>query len=312
MSGELRMAVDAWAPEMGTPGGEPEPVGRADGSVDVTVELPAADWAPRRPSGAPPAGPVAFVDGVRRIDAQLWLHQPGERTRQALAASIGAGVVRCDADRATVVACEVRRLLLGPAASIDHLETSVGTFAARPVADDDPETLRAAVQERLRRLERQVLEQVADDTSLLVVDGPLDATLSHDRTVGYVKRHHVGYLDDPVQGTVADLAAGERTPLFLITSSWTRYAWYLRLPYGGDGHPWAGVVRCEASADLPRGEVVRLADQVTTCLPRFASQPHTDRRAPQNLHPIGGLERELTHRLGDAALVLRALRAAAR
>lgn len=305
----LQIAVDAWSPEMGTGGGSPEPLGRAAGSVDPDVELGSADWAPRSPTLDAVTGEVAFIDGVRRIEGNLWLSRPGERTRQAIAASIGAGIVRCTATAATITTCEVQRLLLGPAGVIDHLDTDAGRFVARPVADDDPDTLRAGVQERLRRLERRVLEDAAD-ADLVVVDGPLDAALNVERAVGYVKSHHVGYLDAPVSDTVAALRAGQRTPLFLITSSWTRYAWCLRLPYGGDAHPWAGVVRCEASADLPRAEVVALADRVTVTLPRFASQPHTDRRAPQNLHPIGGLERELTHRLGDAALVLRGLRAA--
>jgi hypothetical protein len=43
----------------------------------------------------------------------------------------------------------------------------------------------------------------------------------------------------------------------------------------------------------------------------LASVPHTDPRAPQNLVPIGGLERELRHRLGDQHILYRALRAAA-
>jgi hypothetical protein len=47
-------------------------------------------------------------------------------------------------------------------------------------------------------------------------------------------------------------------------------------------------------------------------LPWFASAPHKDPRAPQNLVPIGGLERELRRRLGDEQLLFRSLRAAAR
>ena len=45
--------------------------------------------------------------------------------------------------------------------------------------------------------------------------------------------------------------------------------------------------------------------------PPLASVPHKDPRAPQNLVPIGGLERELRHRLGDQHILYRALRAAA-
>ena len=58
-------------------------------------------------------------------------------------------------------------------------------------------------------------------------------------------------------------------------------------------------------------EAAGVADQVAATLPRFASQAHKDPRAPQNLHPIAGLERELRRRLGDPALLYRSLRAAA-
>ena len=75
--------------------------------------------------------------------------------------------------------------------------------------------------------------------------------------------------------------------------------------------PWSGTVRLECSADLPSAEVIRLADLTTRLLPPLASSPHKDPRAPQNLVPIGGLERELRHRLGDQQLLYRSLRAAA-
>jgi hypothetical protein len=46
---------------------------------------------------------------------------------------------------------------------------------------------------------------------------------------------------------------------------------------------------------------------VTATLPRFASSPHKEPRAPQNLYPIAGLERALRRRLGDPALLYREL-----
>ncbi|MCO6502790.1 MAG: hypothetical protein J5I28_06890, partial [Acidimicrobiales bacterium] len=58
-------------------------------------------------------------------------------------------------------------------------------------------------------------------------------------------------------------------------------------------------------------DAVRAAGRITATLPRFASALHKDPRAPQNLYPIGGLERELRHRLGDRDLAVRALRRAA-
>ena len=54
---------------------------------------------------------------------------------------------------------------------------------------------------------------------------------------------------------------------------------------------------------------VRLADLTTVHLPRFASSPIWDSRAPQNLFPIGGLEARLKHLLGDASLIRRAVEA---
>jgi hypothetical protein len=71
------------------------------------------------------------------------------------------------------------------------------------------------------------------------------------------------------------------------------------------------VVRLECSADLPLPEVRRLASLSARLLPPLASSPHKDPRAPQNLVPIGGLERELRRRLGDQQLLFRSLSAAA-
>jgi hypothetical protein len=145
---------------------------------------------------------------------------------------------------------------------------------------------------------------------LLVVDGPLGDRRHIAGAVGYVKAHHVSYLPPARQGVVTQLAAGQRTPLFATGAHRFRYSWYLRLP-GPATHAWWGVVRCELSGEMSRNDAVAVADRVTATLPRFASQPHNDARAPQNLHPIAGLERELRRRLGDPLLLERALRRAA-
>lgn len=304
---EAQLALDGWAPELGTAIGSEE-MAQAPGSVDVDVEVADRDWGPVSPPDDPAAVPAAvrFVDGVRRIEGVLWRTEDG-RTRKGLVVSLAAGSVHCHGPRAEVTHAEVQRLLIGPA-GFPELTTRAGTFAPRAVADDDADTLRNGAQQRLRRLERRILQRL-DDSDLVVLDGPLDASVEDPRAVGYVKTHHVAYLPETVTGVVAALAAGQRTPLFLATSSWSRYSWYLRLPYGA-GHPWAGVVRCEASADLPVADARRLAEATTACLPRFASRPHKDQRAPQNLYPIGGLERHLKRLLGDAGHVLRCLRTA--
>jgi hypothetical protein len=72
------------------------------------------------------------------------------------------------------------------------------------------------------------------------------------------------------------------------------------------------VIRCEASSSLKPAEVAQFADFVSATLPRFASESYKDPRAPQNLYPIGGLEREMRRRVGDQALLLRNLQRVSR
>lgn len=299
------MAVEAWAPEYGAAVAGAGGLTPAPGPVDVGVEVDARDWAPRV-VGGDPAADVLFIDGVQRVDAQVWLTDDEHGTRLGHAASYAAGTVRCDGE-AAIEACEVRRVLLGPAGA-PALHARTATYLPAAIASDDPDALRAGLQERRRKLEIHVAASgVAAD--LVVVDGPLSGRPELANAIGYVKTHHVAYLPPIVSDVVPQLDAGERTPLFVTQTSYSRYAWYLRLPYG-EGHPWAGVVRCEVSADLPLAEARRLADLSATTLPRFASQPHKDGRAPQNLHPIAGLERHLKRMLGDPSWLYRQLRAA--
>lgn len=302
--GTVRLAVESWAPGFGSPvdPGELEPV---PGQVDVDAEMPAASWEPLRPQAAP-TGDVLFIDGVRRVDARVWITSDAG-TRPGLCVSYAAGTVRCDG-AARVETVEVRRALLSTAGA-PEIVTAAGRWRPLAAGGDDPETLMGRAQECLRELEVEVATGGVE-AGLVVVDGPLWGRQAIPDAVGYVKSHRVGYLPEAVAGIVGTLQPGERTPLFVTQTTWCRYSWYLRLP-GGDGHPWAGVVRCEAPADLPPDAAARLADRTAATLPRFASQPHKDPRAPQNLYPIAGLERALRRRLGDPGLLERQLRAAA-
>jgi hypothetical protein len=238
----------------------------------------------------------------------------GERTHQGVCACWAAGVVRCSR-RARVMLTEVRRGVFCPGVSVDPIVTRHGDYRPFPV----PDTAGDAVAQALGRARGELEGRVAVEakaapevrSQLLVVDGPLGDRRHIPGAVGYVKTHHVSYLPADLQPIATGLGTGERTPLFAIGDHRFRYSWYMRLP-GAAAHPWWGIVRCEASGDLSRAEAVDLADRVTATLPRFASQPHNDPRAPQNLHPIGGLERELRHRLGHPAVMDRALREAAR
>lgn len=305
----MRVAIETWAPEYSSSMSTTGDMTPTHGAVDVNVELPAARWEPRRPpSDTDTPAEVLFVDGVRRIDAQVWLTGDDEVSHLGLCVSYAAGTVRSDG-RAAVESCEVRRGLFAPAGA-PPLVTRSARYEARAVAPDDVEALVGAVQQRMGELEIEVATAAAP-ADLVVVDGPLSGRQNVPGAIGYVKTHRVTYLPDLVGDIVRRLAPGERTPLFVTQTSWSRYSWYLRLPFGGDGHPWAGVVRCEASADLELPDAVAMADRAAATLPRFASEPHKDGRAPQNLYPIAGLERHLRRRLGDQALLYRQLRAAA-
>ena len=308
----MKIAVEAWAPEYGSPI-EQEALEPSGAPVDLDVELPADRWTPvDPPADLEPSGCCAFVDGVRRIDARVWLTDDDGATRIGLCASFAAGLARCEGAAAHLEDVEVRRGLFGRA-NMPDLITKAGRYAVLAVAGDDLDELTQGVQQRMRALEREIAERVvASDQppELLLLDGPLSGQTSTPGAIGYVKTHRVAYLPAANSAVIASLAPGQRGPLFVTQTTWSRYSWYLRLP-GAEGHPWAGIVRCETSADLPVARARRLADLTARTLPRFASAPHKDPRAPQNLYPIAGLERELRRRLGDAAWVWRALRTAA-
>jgi hypothetical protein len=270
--------------------------------------------------------PVLFVDGVRRVEARVWVTGPDGEVRPGICASYAAGLVRCDPPappsamggrtaggvrgRAWVVAAQVARRVFCRAAGAAPIDTRCGEFALSATPADDPDTLSLALQGAMADLEVQVSVGAEASGELLVVDGPLGARRALPGMVGYVKTHHVSYLPTALHGVIGDLSAGQRTPVFCMGERFARHSWYLRLP-GETSHPWAGVVRCEAAVDVGPERAIALADQLAVLLPRFASSPHKDPRAPQNLFPIAGLERDLRHRLGDALLIQRALREAA-
>jgi len=250
---------------------------------------------------------------VRRIDARVWVHGGGPQPGPGIAASFAAGLVSCDG-AARIADVTVERGMFTAAAEATDITTRHARYPARLASGGGPEQLSLALQQRLTEAEVQLAltfraqNPAGDD--LLVVDGPLRGRTHLDRTVGYIKTHHASYLPSEQAATVAALMPGQRTPAFTMGTSWRRNSWYLQLP-GTPGVPWSGIVRLECSADLPPAEVIRLADLTTRLLPPLASTPHKDPRAPQNLVPIGGLERQLRHRLGDQQLLYRSLRAAA-
>jgi len=302
-----RIFVEGWSPEYGAPLDTAE-LAPAEGSVDDSVEGVA--WAALE--GADDgADPVVFVDGVRRIDARLTIDDPVAGPVPGICGTFAVGAVRwqraevrSDVDevrleRWAIIACG--RPELFPAIDLQPPYETV-TIAAR-----DGDALVHALQTKMREAEGSLATELSDDAFVLA-DGPLNQLGPHE-VVGIVKSHRVTYLQPERNALVASLRCGQRTPLFAI-KDFGRYSWYVRLADVDGGHSWSGIVRCEASVHLPVEQVRVIADRTTALLPLVASAPHLDPRAPQNLVPIGALERQLRHRMGDVGLVYRALRGA--
>jgi hypothetical protein len=370
----MRFSVDAWDPAYGTNLELEDFLGESTARVEVSVELPASQWraVDPDPGQAVPAA-LLFVDGVRRIEARVWIEEdppdggPPPEASAALCASYAAGVVCCCGQQAHIVLVETRRGLFTVAPRAGSIVTWAGEYTAcRTKAHPDrplPVTLSQALQRRLGDIEVQTAvaarasvagHGVPEGGDLLVIDGPLHGRQHLPRAIGYIKSHRSTYLPPHLNALVGALRPGQRTPVFLIGTSWDRHTWYLRLPSAANpgapnpgapnpgaanpgtgnpsaanpgagspsaanpgaaglaGPPWAGIVRIECSADLPVSEVTNLAALSQACLGRFASAEYKDTRAPQNLYPIAGLERELRRRLGDPRLLYRALRLSAR
>jgi hypothetical protein len=330
-----RILVETWAPDYGSPFAIDEE--REPPPVDLRVET-AGTWSPLEPD-APPADDVLFIDGVQRRDAQVTFVE-AHGSVPGLAGSFAAGAVRHHAGRAAVERVEVRRGLFTRGSSI-RLECGGVSYEPFAATDTSTAALSSAMTEQMRALEKWIASEAA--AQLVVIDGPLSGGRNVPGAVGVIKTHRQGYLPEEEQAVVAALGPGQRTPLFLTKTDFSRYSWYQRLPDGGATrspahpgpahpppvhpppvhpppahpppvhpppvHPWSGVVRCEVS-ETNVAEARRLAGRCAATLPRFASSGHRDPRAPQNLTPIGFLEQHLRHRLGDAAVLERLLRRA--
>ena len=320
----MKFSVDPWDPSYGA-SVETE-LERSTAEVAVDVEMPAERWVAVDPDPATaPPDAVLFVDGVRRIDAQMWVDEPDGTASPALCASYAAGVVCCCRDGgAHLVIADVRRGMFTTAADGADVVTAAGTYRchhteARP-GSEPAQVLSQAVQRDMGQTELLAAARARDDhgvdNDLLVVDGKLQGRQTLPRALGFIKTHSATYLPVELGGLVGALRTGQRTPVFRLGNATSgamlrRHTWYLRLPCA-PGAPWAGIARVECSAELEPAAAVALADLSQVTLLRYASTEYKDSRAPQNLYPIAGLERQLRRRLGEPTLLYRALcRAAA-
>ena len=306
-----RVHVEAWDPSYGTPLATDD--GLAPSESDVDTEVETTQWDPIRGEDDG-VGEVWFVDGIRRVDARLTIDREGAAPLAGLCGSHAVGAVHWDrlGRRSEVEHVRVERLsVVGDGQVVDFPSMGPLRYRSMSVGGGDPADLVSAFHGSMRRAEARLIADLAAAGGFVVGDGPVNDTADHE-VVGYVKSHRVAYLTGAPADCIRALPPGHRTPLFLLgaAGSFPRYSWYLRLAAGPDGHGWYGVVRVEVAARLGVDRARRLADRCAALLPLAAAPAHTDARAPQNLVPIGALERRLRRELGDVGLAHRALRAA--
>ncbi len=308
--GDLVIGLDPWQVDYdGEVLTEPPP-SKPDEGVRLDVEVEGA-WQPIVPD---PVGPVPasviFVDGVRRMEARLVVQRPGG-IAHGVFASWAAGSVELAGGVASFGEARVDRAILLGSGLLVPAEVRMGpslVFRPETTAEFRPEAPVEEVQASMQRAEGELVRELAAHGELIVADGPLRTDgPAPKRVLGYVKRFVRLYLPASHLKTLASLPAGGRTPLFIFhRGGFGRLAWYLRLEAPARGETaLAGLVRLEAAEAAGVDAAIELADATCRLLPRLAPKRWRDPRAPQNLIPIGALERHLTRFLGDHQLVRR-------
>jgi hypothetical protein len=304
------LRVDPWDPEYGA-SLELEAIDEPPQAVELDVEE--VPWRPVAPDPRDALPCCAFIDGVRRIDVRLFAEE-GAATAPALAGS-WATAVAWSARPPTVGDVVVgRALVVGGGLEHGDLMAVVGgdelRYAYTGVSGTTPLDPVIGLQNAMRAAEAALARSVhlSGEAELLMLDGPL-TYFADGPIVGMIKRQSRSYLAADRAAILGDLRAGQRTPLFQLGQQrLERFSWYARLasmrPIDG---ALTGVVRLEVPKETGIEKARALADLTTAVLPRFASVVGRDPRAPQNLYPVGQLERVLRHRLGDAGLIKRAV-----
>ncbi len=312
MANGTTLRIDPWAAEYE---GMVQLIEEAEpAAVDIRVESSA--WSAIRPAPAARPRIIAFVDGVRRIEHRL-LVGDRERTVFGLFGSLGVGTVLVDGVARVAHETVGRVAVTGGGLRLEAFLAPIDggqplVFEPRSEPDNTPVAPVDGLQKAMRETEAGLAERLSAEVDVVVLDGPLSflTAAARGRVVGFVKRLLRNYLDPAAHALLARLEVGERTPVFLIEGREPRYSWYVRIARGrAIETPLTGVARLEAPASRGLEESRWLADLSAREMPRFASDPMRDPRAPQNLFPIGGLEARLKHLLGDAAFVRRAIEA---
>lgn len=296
-----------WAASYGNPYLEP-PASPAD--VDLAPVVEDGGVLTAREVPAAPGMALAFVDGVRRMEAHLTLERAGMVTRGVTGAH-GVGAVICEPGAVPAwEACHAARYVVWEGGAAAEIPCRAGfSWHVDSLPPGATSAAEARLQNLMRDAERDLAERLATDYRIVILDGPLSRVRTQGkRVLGYVKTQWRIPLDDAGRRVIAGLCPGQRTSLLAPRDD--IYSTYVRLPTTGAAGMWAATVRLEIPAHVGIARATEWADIAAALVPRYAGIPHIDPRAPQNLQPVAGLERHLRHLLGDAGLATRAVRAA--
>ncbi len=308
--GDLVIGLDPWQVDYDGEVLTEPPASKPDEGVRLDVEVD-GPWQPIVPTDdVVLPSPVAFVDGIRRMEARLVVQRPGG-IAHGVFASWAAGSVELNGGGARFGEVRVDRVILLGSGLLVPAEISMASslvFRPETTAEFRPEAPVEEVQSKMQRTESELVKELALAGGLVVADGPLrEDGPAPTRVMGYVKRFVRLYLPASHLAVLASLPAGGRTPLFVFhRSGFGRLAWYLRLDAPARGETaLAGLVRLEVAESAGIDAASALADASCHLLPPLAPKRWRDPRAPQNLIPIGALEHYLTRYLGDHQLVRR-------
>ena len=229
-----------------------------------------------------------------------------------VAGSHACGAVLGDGlERLTFANVRVTRLAIFGAGLTATLPSAGGfTWRSSSVADDSPEAPMNELQTRMRQHEGILAEELAVGRSsrdrrwpppLRAESGPSGRRLTSRPTIERCSSR-------PPTGAFPRFAQASGPASSGLGTD--RYSSYLRLapPRPTPRDPGRG-----SSGSRSRSRLVwpRRSGPPTwspRSLPRYAGLPWFDPRAPQNLQPVGALERHLRHSLGDSRLASRAVR----
>ena len=244
----MRSRVEQWAPEYGTSveAGALDESQAAGRRQRRAAGRRVAAARPRRPARSVPAE-LAFVDGVRRVEARVWVTDDAGAMHQGICASYAAGVVRCNG-AATVVDAAVQRSLFCDGPDLAPIDTRHGRFGVRQVA---VRVARCAVASGSRP------PWATSSTRCPPRSPPTASCRRRAAPRAAIDAPRRRLREDPPRGLPARASSatsssrsrpGQRTPVFLIGDVFRRWSWYLRLP----GRPVARLGRRRALRGQPR------------------------------------------------------------